>query len=59
VTTYNYELSPPGSTYTIAESINDKGQIVGLYINGSGKQYAFLDSNGSYTTIAPQAAMSQ
>jgi probable HAF family extracellular repeat protein len=60
VTTYTYELiDPPGSTYTLADSINDKGQIVGLYQNGSGKQYGFLDSNGSYTTIAPQAAMSQ
>jgi probable HAF family extracellular repeat protein len=54
VTTYTYELiDPPGSTYTLADSINDKGQIVGLYQNGSGKQYGFLDSNGSYTTIVP------
>jgi hypothetical protein len=39
-TTYTYTtIVPPGSGYTIASSINDKGQIVGLYQDGNGEHY--------------------
>ena len=32
MTTYTYQtIDPPGSTYTIAQSINSDGQIVGFY----------------------------
>jgi uncharacterized membrane protein len=40
------------STYTLAESINDKGWIVGYY-EGNGGQHGFLDKGGIYTTIDP------
>jgi probable HAF family extracellular repeat protein len=44
----------PGSTYTIANSINDSGQIVGTYVNGSGPiltNHGFLWSGGVYTSL--------
>src|SRR5208282_961277 len=46
-------IDPPGSTYSVAESINNKGQIVGFYQNSTGQEYGFLDSGGIYTTIDP------
>ena len=52
MTTYTYTtIDPPGSTYSVAESINNKGQIVGFYQNSSGQEFGFLDSGGKYTTI--------
>jgi probable HAF family extracellular repeat protein len=54
MTTYTYQtIDPPGSTYTIAESINSNGQIVGFYQDSNHVQHGFLDSNGVYTTIDP------
>jgi hypothetical protein len=51
MTTYTYQtIDPPGSTYTVAESINTSGEIVGYYQDSSG-QCGFLDNNGIYTTI--------
>jgi uncharacterized membrane protein len=47
-------INPPGSTYSIANGINDSGQIVGLYTTGPSPgevEYGFLLSGGSYTTI--------
>jgi probable HAF family extracellular repeat protein len=53
-TTYTYQtIDPPGSTYTIAENINSKGQIVGEYQDSNHSQHGFLDNNGIYTTIDP------
>jgi probable HAF family extracellular repeat protein len=53
-TTYTYTtIDPPGSAYTLPESINDLGQIVGSYEDSSGVNHGFLDSGGKYTTIDP------
>jgi uncharacterized membrane protein len=50
----SYEtIAPPGSTYSIADSINNSGQIVGFYVDSSGQEYGFLDNRGTYTTINP------
>jgi probable HAF family extracellular repeat protein len=46
-------IDPPGSTYTIAWSINDKGQIVGFYVDSNHTEHGFLYNNGNYTTIDP------
>src|SRR6516165_7884444 len=56
--TYTYQtIDPPGSTYTIAESINSKGEIVGLYYDSQltpGQiEHGFLYNHGTYTTIDP------
>ena len=52
MTTYTYTtIDPPGSTYSVAESINNKGQIVGFYQNSSGQEFGFLYSGGTYTTL--------
>jgi len=54
MTTYTYQtIDPPGSTYTIADSINSNGQIVGFYQDSNHIQHGFLDNNGIYTTIDP------
>jgi uncharacterized membrane protein len=56
-TTYSYTtIDPPGSTSTLPQSINDKGQIVGYY-EGNGGQHGFLDNGGIYTTIDPQGSI--
>jgi len=37
MTTYVYTaIAPPGSTSSVAESINDSGQVAGYYTNSSG-----------------------
>ena len=42
MTTYTYTtIDPPGSTYTIANSINDEGQIVGFYQDSNASNTAF------------------
>jgi uncharacterized membrane protein len=54
MTTYTYQtIDPPSSTYTIAQSINSNGQIVGLYYDSNRVEHGFLDNNGVYTTIDP------
>ena len=62
MTTYTYQtIDPPGSTYTIAQSINSNGQIVGFYYDSqltSGQiEHGFLDNNGIYTTIDPPGSI--
>ena len=58
MTTYTYTtIDPPGSTYTIANSINAEGQIVGLYQNSNGVEHGFLNSGGIYTTIDPPGSI--
>ena len=36
---------------TVAEGINNRGQIVGLYIDADGNQHGFVLRNGAYATI--------
>jgi probable HAF family extracellular repeat protein len=43
-------IDVPGASYTVAQGINDSGQIVGWY-NSTGRGYGFLDTGGSLTTI--------
>jgi hypothetical protein len=58
MTTYTYTtIDPPGSIYTIAESINDSGQIAGFYQDSNRVEHGFLDSGGSYTTIDPPGSI--
>ena len=58
MTTYTYQtIDPPGSTYTIAESINSNGQIVGFYQDSNNVEHGFLDNNGIYTTIDPPGSV--
>src|SRR5579862_8662405 len=47
-TTFNVPDANPGTT--IAEGVNDAGQIVGYYRNSTG-QHGFLDANGVFSTI--------
>src|SRR6516164_304166 len=58
MTTYTYQtIDPQGSTYTIANSINSNGQIVGLYYDSNHVEHGFLDNNGIYTTIDPPGSV--
>jgi hypothetical protein len=58
MTTYTYQtIDPPGSTHAIADSINDKGQIVGVYEDSNHVGDGFLDTNGIYTTIDPSGSV--
>ena len=43
-------IDVPGSFSTLANGINDAGQVVGTYTNSAGT-FGFLESGGSYTTI--------
>jgi probable HAF family extracellular repeat protein len=55
--TYAYTtVGPPGSTYSIAYSINDKGQVVGFY-QDSNHQHGFVDSSGKFTRLILPAAL--
>src|SRR5215471_12238409 len=42
----------PGAAATLAVDINELGQIVGRYIDGSGVNYGYLLNNGIFTSIA-------
>ncbi len=47
-------LDFPGSSYTGAKAINDKGQVVGKYSDATGFQHGFFwDASGGYTSIDP------
>src|SRR6266446_3381687 len=49
------QLDVPGATLTAARGINDAGQIVGVFANGTGT-HGFLDTGGSFTPLdAPGA----
>jgi hypothetical protein len=41
----------PGSRLTAAVKINDRGQIVGLYVDSGGAEHGFLLNNGQYSAI--------
>jgi hypothetical protein len=49
-------LQDPGAVSTTASGINDFGQIVGSYVDGSGNTNGFGYSGTSYTTIDVPAA---
>jgi hypothetical protein len=50
-TTVTYTtLDPPGSTRTIAASINLRGDVAGNYVAG-GVVHGFVYSNGTYATL--------
>ena len=36
---------------TVAQGINDRGQIVGYYYDSGGNQHGFLYNGGTYTTL--------
>ena len=48
-TTLDHPLAAPAST--VAQGINNAGQIVGYYVGSDGKTHGFLYSGGSYITI--------
>jgi hypothetical protein len=45
------QVNFPGSLFTIPVKINDRGQIVGLYIDAGGAEHGFLFNNGQYSSI--------
>ena len=44
-------IDVPGSAYTDASGINDRGQIVGWFEDSMGNGHGFLDTAGSFTPI--------
>ena len=57
MTTYKYTIiAPPGSISASVQSINDLGQILGVFTNSSGDGLGFVYSNGVYTTVVPPRA---
>lgn len=44
-------IDPPGSTGTYPGGINNLGQVVGAYFDGSGVEHCFLLTSGVYSTI--------
>jgi hypothetical protein len=51
-------INVPGATSVYPYQINDLGQIVGAFTNGSGT-FGFLDSGGTFTTIGVPGALQQ
>ena len=43
-------LNPPGSTFTEAFGINNRNQIIGVYVDSVGR-HGFLDTRGTFTNI--------
>jgi probable HAF family extracellular repeat protein len=41
----------PGSQFTIANKINDQGDVVGIFVDSLGREHGFLWRNGAYTAI--------
>jgi len=42
----------PGSTFTTLSDINDSGEIVGTYIDGSTRQFrGFIEKDGMFTSF--------
>lgn len=44
-------IAPPGSIATQGQGINDKGQVVGAFIDSTGAQHGFLLTGAKYTTL--------
>ena len=47
----SYQIDYPGSTWTDARSINEKGDIVGCYGDSEGREHGFLLKNGQFSTV--------
>jgi uncharacterized membrane protein len=48
----NYtKLDVPGAVFTVAQGINNAGQIVGLYLGADDTFHGFVLSEGVYTTV--------
>src|SRR5215831_15711809 len=45
------QIDVPGALFTVPNAINARGEIVGLYLDGSFTVHGFLLSNGTFTTI--------
>ena len=45
------QIDVPGAILTIANSINEGGDIVGPYFDGDGNGHGFLLNNGAFTSI--------
>ncbi|WP_341312024.1 hypothetical protein WN982_10880 [Paraburkholderia sp. IMGN_8] len=41
----------PGSRLTLANKINDQGQVVGIQVDSGGAMHGFLLSNGQYSSV--------
>ena len=52
------QIDPFGSTFTQALGINDKGEIVGFYIDPNGTQHGYVDNNGVFSTFDPAGSLS-
>ena len=44
-------FDPPGSTFTTANFINPRGDIVGAYVDAGGVSHGFVLNGGSYTMV--------
>jgi uncharacterized membrane protein len=44
-------LTVPGSTGTVAFSVNSLGQIVGEYADNTGASHGFVDTAGTFTQV--------
>jgi PEP-CTERM motif len=51
------EIDPFGSTFTQALGVNDLGEIVGFYTNGTG-QHGYIDNGGVFTSFDPPGSAS-
>jgi hypothetical protein len=53
-------LDVPGAALTVAQGINDSGQIAGLYQDSNGTFHGFVRNDGTYVTIdVPGATLTQ
>jgi len=50
-------IDPFGSTFTQALGVNDLGEIVGFYTNGTG-QHGYIDNGGVFTSFDPSGSVS-
>jgi len=45
------QLDVPGSVSTEADGINAQGEIIGFFVDASGKQHGFLRQHASFTQL--------
>ncbi|MDA8249871.1 MAG: Hint domain-containing protein [Rhodospirillales bacterium] len=51
-------FSVPGAASTFANGINDKGEVVGGYVDGAGHEYGFATTASGFVTISVPGAVS-
>lgn len=51
-------IDPFGSTFTQALGVNNLGEIVGFYVDGSGVQHGYIDNGGVFTSFDPPGSAS-